>query len=41
VAANYINTPPRQMRDSVARRLCDAFIAGTGAAEADRAAADD
>ena len=33
VSAYYMKTPPRQMRDSVAQRLCDAFIAaGTGEA---------
>ncbi|HET6519359.1 MAG TPA: inositol-3-phosphate synthase [Geminicoccaceae bacterium] len=30
VSAYYMKTPPRQMRDSDARRLCDAFIAGAG-----------
>lgn len=31
VSAYYMKSPPKQMRDSVAREECDAFIAGTGA----------
>ncbi len=43
VSAYYMKSPPKQMRDSVARELCDAFIAGTEPVESpatfDRAAA--
>ena len=28
VSAYYMKTPPRQMRDAIARERCDAFIAG-------------
>ena len=31
VSANYMKSPPRQMRDSDARAACDAFIAGEDA----------
>ncbi len=32
-SAYYMKSPPRQMRDSVARDLCDDFIGGSGAGE--------
>lgn len=32
-SAYYMKSPPRQMRDSVARDLCDEFIGGSGAGE--------
>ena len=31
VSAYYMKSPPRQMRDSVARDMCEAFIRGSGA----------
>jgi hypothetical protein len=32
VSAYYMKSPPRQMRDSVARDKCQEFIMGTGSA---------
>ncbi len=37
VSAYYMKSPPRQMRDSIARDACEAFIVGAGATRADGA----